>query len=289
MKKKALTFAFTFIAFVCVGQEIELFGLEYARYPSASVSSIDSVESSFTELEISAFVSVVDKLRWTLLAGGTYRLVIPESASRQFDENLFFLALRLVVAYNLSESEKLILNGLPAISTTDEPGSFDGDNFLMQGGIYYQKRVNDRFSYLLGLLSTSRFGRPLVLPSVGFIRVGRKMKLDVNLPLFIRAIWNHQGTLSYGLALSVNGSQYNFNNQFFNGSEVDVAHFSRARLGPEFQYRIKGPLVLVLSAGLAANRTYDFVLEGSDYIDISLNNGPYVSAKIALRPKPNNN
>lgn len=270
---------------VSLGQSFELLGVEYATYPSAAVNEIDSVASSFTELEVSANYPVFRKEKWMLLAGVTCRLVIPESEDRLVNDNLLFIGLQLSGIFNISDNKKLIFTALPALSTTDELGQLSGNNFLMQGGALFRKQVSERFSYTLGIVSTSRFGFPLLMPSVGLSHAGDKMKLDVNLPFLAQTMWNYQNSFSYGVKLSVNGSQYNFNNESFNGTEVKLAQFSRLRLGPEIQYRIKGPFVLTLFGGITVNRNYVFELEGGDTLDFGLENGPFLAAKISLKPK----
>ncbi|WP_111672024.1 DUF6268 family outer membrane beta-barrel protein [Algoriphagus litoralis] len=269
----------------CWGQEFELLEVEYARYPKASVSKTDSIEAIISEYQVSFLLPAIQKEKWSLLVGATYRLVVPESADRQSNDDLFFLGLRFAGVFNLSENKQLIVSAYPAISTTDEPGSFSGNNFLMQGGILFKTQKNEQVSYSIGVISTSRFGRPLILPSLGLTRLGNKMKLDMNLPFFVKTMWSYTNRFSYGLKFDVNGSQYNLNNETFNGSEVDLVRFSRVRLGPEFQYRIVGPLFIELFAGIAARRTYDFEIIGSDDIDLSLDNGLFLSIRLYIRPQ----
>ena len=269
----------------CWCQEFELLEAEYARYPKASLSKTDSVEAIISEYQVSFLLPAIQKEKWSLLAGATYRLVVPESADRQSNDDLFFLGLRLAGVFNLSENKQLIVSAFPGISTTEEPGSFSGNNFLMQGGILFKTQKTEQVSYSIGVISTSRFGRPLILPSLGMTRAGDKMKLDINLPFLVRTMWNYSNRFSYGIKFDVNGSQYNFNNETFNGSEVDLVRFSRVRLGPEFQYRIVGPLFIELFAGIAARRTYDLEIIGSDDIDLSLENGPFLSMRLYIKPQ----
>lgn len=273
----------------CLAQDIEVMGMEYARYPSVKTSVADSLESSFTEYEIAALFPAVRKEKFSLLLGGTYRLVVPEGEDRPSNANLFFLGANIYGAFSLSESQRLILAAIPAASTTTDSRGITSDNFLMQGALLYRKTVNERFSYTLGVLSTSSFGSPLVVPSLGLTYKREKMKLDVNLPFLIQSTWNYQNDFSYAFKIAVNGSQYNFENQFFNGNEVDLANFSRIRIGPELRYRIKGPLVFSLFGGIAANRTYRFELTNGDELDFSLENGPFVSFRLSLRPQQQNN
>lgn len=270
------------------GQDIELLGVEYSRYPSAAVTSSDSLEANFTEYEVRLQFPAIKKEKFSLLIGGTYRLVTPDSDAGTFESNLYFLSTNFVGAYSLSDNQQLIIGVVPAISTTTNARGFTSDNYLMQGALLYRKKVSERFSYSFGVLSTSRFGAPIILPSLGMSHEGEKMKLDINLPLLIQSMWNYQNAFSYGLKLSVNGSQYNFEEESFNGSEVNLARFSRVRLGPQLQCVIKGPLVFTLYGGIAANRTYEFELNGADDLDFSLDNGPFVSFRLSLNPQLKN-
>lgn len=285
MNKLIATILLLVIAGNCWGQEFELLEVEYARYPNAPLNNLDSIEAIVSEYQVSFLLPAVQKEKWSFLVGATYRLVVPESADRQSNDDLFFLGLRLASVFNVAENKQLIVSAFPGISTTEEPGSFSGNNFLMQGGILFKTQKTEQFSYSIGLISTSRFGRPLILPSLGMTRAGDKMKLDINLPFLVKAMWNYSNRFSYGLKFDVNGSQYNLNNETFNGSEVDLVRFSRVRLGPEFQYRIVGPLFIELFAGIAARRTYDFEIIGSDDIDLSLENGPFLSMSLYINPR----
>ena len=289
MNKFLFTLTLFFILDSCPGQEIELLGVEYARYPSSKVTTADSLETSFTEYEVAALFPAVRKEKFNLLLGGTYRLVAPEGDNRPSDARLFFLGANIVGAYRLSENKELVLAALPAASTTTDSRGITSDNFLMQGALIFRKKVSEKFSYTIGALSTSRFGSPIVIPSLGLSHTGEKMKLDINLPFLIRSTWNYQNPFSYGLKLSINGSQYNFDEESFSGDQVDVANFSRVRIGPALQYRVRGPLVLTLYGGIAANRTYEFELNNGDETDFSLDNGPFVSFRLSLKPQSENN
>jgi hypothetical protein len=285
VKKVFITvYCLTLAVFHGVGQQLELLGVEYARYPASDVEDRDTINVSFDEFEVSALAPVSIGDRWTLLAGGTYRHILPTNSVGAFEDNLFFLALRLVASYQLSDNKRLIINALPAISTTDDARSFEGDNFLMQGGVFFNKVVNERFSYTLGILSTSRFGSPIVLPSLGFSHETDQFKLNLALPFLVQAIWDHEKRLSYGIRLAVNGSQYNFNDEFVNGNEVLLANFSRTRFGPELIYKIKESLVVNLFGGTTLNRTYNFSLSSIDDLDFGLQNGPFAAIRLSIIP-----
>ncbi|MEM9299165.1 MAG: DUF6268 family outer membrane beta-barrel protein [Bacteroidota bacterium] len=289
VKTKLLTIIFSFSLSVVLGQDIELFGVEYARYPSVSSTEADSLEVSLTEYEISALFPVLTKEKFNLLVGGTYRLVVPEHNEETLENSFYFLGLNLTGAYTLSEKARLIINAFPSVGASSSSQTFSGDSFVMQGGLIYNKEVSDRFSYNLGIISTTRFGSPIFLPLFGISHRGEKMRFDVNLPTSLSVKWNYKKRFSYGLKFSVNGSQYSLDEQTDFGAQVDQVDFSRVRLGPEIAYRAKGPLVFSVSGGMATGRTYEFEVEGVDDVDFSLDSGPFFAIRISFKPQVENN
>lgn len=268
-------------------QSISPFSIEYSYYPKSNVSSKDSIQVSFTELELSTIYPFRNDSTFIFLGGITYRHVFPESNNSFGETNLFLLGVNLIAGYKFSKKSTVIINILPAISTSTKSRSFNPDNFLFQGALFYSRKTSTTFSYRVGIVSTSRFGQPLVIPSLGLNYLGKKVKLDINLPFKIEAMWGYKNRFAYGVNISVNGSQYNFDNRTINGVEVDLAQFSRVRIGPQCDFSIKGPLVLSIQAGIAANRTYYFKTVAANDVDFNLENGPFLAAKLLLRPLTN--
>lgn len=268
-------------------QSLSPFSFEYSYYPKSNVSSNDTIEVSFNELELSTIYPFRNDSTFIFLGGVNYRHVFPESNNSFGETNLFLLGINLIAGYRFSKKSTIIVNFLPAISTSTKSRSFNPDNFLFQGALFYSRKTSATFSYRLGIVSTSRFGQPLVIPSFGLNYLGKKVKLDINLPFKIEAMWGYYNRFAYGVNISVNGSQYNFDNRTINGVEVDLAQFSRVRIGPQCDFRIKGPLVLSFQAGIAANRTYYFKTVAANDVDFDLDNGPFLAAKLLLRPPIN--
>jgi len=289
MKIKLFTVLLSCSIGACFSQDIELFGLEYAHYPSVSSTENDSLEVSLTEYEVSALFPVLRKEKFSLLTGGTYHLVIPDNNEETLDNNFYSLGFNLIGAYTLSEKASLAFNIFPSFAASSNSPTFSGDSFVMQGGVFYSKKVSDKFSYNIGVISTTQFGSPIFLPLFGMSHKGEKMRLDINLPSSLTAKWNYKKRFSYGLRFSVNGSLYSLDEQTGFGANVDQVRFSRVRLGPEFTYRLKGPLVFSLFGGMAAGRTYEFEVEGVDDVDFSLDSGPFFAVRISFNPQADNN
>lgn len=269
------------------GQGLSPFKAEYAYYPNSNLNEFDTAETQIHEFELSVLVPLRMQKKLAFLAGATYRHAFPETSLDLVKSNLFFLGFNAFGIYKFSDSAMLVVNVLPAISTSGNSRNINSDNVLWQGGVFFRKIRNDRFSYLLGVLSTSRFGRPIVLPAVGLTYETQSLKLNFNFPIEAEALHKLNERFSYGLHLSLNGSQYNFNDIMVNNTNVDLARFSRVALGPVINYRIKGPLHFSISAGLTARRNYTFELENNQSIDLSLSNGPFVATRLYLKPQQN--
>jgi len=285
-------FLFVFIilhlGFSCLGQTLEPFKVEYANYPFSQITSNDTVEVRFQEFEVGAILPIVRKEKLNLLGGAVFRMVLPENTIQEFESDLIFLGIRLIGIYKLSSGNEIVLNAFPAISTADNTQTFSGENFLMQGGLFYRHHVNERLFYTLGVISTSRFGRPLVLPLLGVSYRAEKFSFSANLPILLEAKWNYMNPFSFGLKASANGSQYNVQNESESGNQFDLIRFSRVQIGGLLEYRIKGPLTVSIFGGVAASRIYEFELIDSESINLDLENAPFVSAKLSFKPNPKN-
>ena len=49
----------------CIAQEFELLEVEYARYPNASITKMDSIEANISEYQVSLLIPVLQKEKWT--------------------------------------------------------------------------------------------------------------------------------------------------------------------------------------------------------------------------------
>lgn len=268
-------------------QDLSIVEAEYAHFPSSNLNEYDSAETEINEFELSVLLPFRMKSKLSFLAGATYRHIFPSTSLDQVKSNLYFLGFNAYGIYKFSDSNMLVLNILPAISTSGNSGNLSSKNLLWQGGIFFRKIQSPKFSYLFGLLSTSRFGRPILLPALGLSYETPSLKFYVNFPFEAEALHKLNERFSYGLNLSLNGSQYNFNNVTVNNTEVDLARFTRFTFGPVIIYNIRGPFYMSLSAGLTGNREYTFELENNESMDLSLNNGPYVAARLYFQPQKN--
>jgi hypothetical protein len=162
------------------------------------------------------------------------------------------------------------------------------EDFLTQASLGYYREVSERFNYGIGIIYTSRFGYPLLLPLIALNHKREKVKYDITLPVLLKATWAYDKNLSFALKFSVNGSQFNTaQNAEFNNIPVDAVNFSRILIGPELGIRLKKQLFLTFYGGISVRRLFELNSDSGPTQDLGLNDGAFVSAKISI--KPNNN
>lgn len=264
----------------------DLFSLQYAHYPSSPLQgSYDSVDVRFAEASLAFLVPVQRNERLTTLVGAGYSMVFPASDANALDTRLYFIGLQAVTSYRIDERRRLGALLLPAISSTlQDPLAWD--DLLTQASMMYTFDRSERLRLGVGAVYTSRFGYPLLLPMVSLRDSTDEHTYELVLPLGLRASWKAGDRWSYGLALTVNGSQYDpARDASFNGLPVDAVHFSRILLGPELKYRLRGPLWLSVSAGVVTRRIFDLRSERAADQDLGVQNGMFVATRLYIPAK----
>lgn len=228
-------------------QDIDLLKLQYNYLPDATLKeSDDSARSSFHEWHASLVLPVSRNQKWTVLFGGLFNLVYPQSNLNAANSRLYFIALQCTTVYKLSDKHKIVGLFLPGISSTLEDPLSTKD-FLAQFGFSYLISPNPSLTYGIGGVYNSSFGFPLVLPLLSLQYQKGHSLYDFTFPSHIKAIWNYLKPISYRLKASINGSQYNTPDQSqFNGNPIEVINFSRVLIDPELNFELRSQIHLSL-------------------------------------------
>jgi len=268
------------------GQTFEVFKIQYSYLPNGEVSEgMNDTEVDFSEFEASFLLPIKTSEPLRILAGVTYSMAFPQSSENNADTKLYFIALRAIGIYDFDEKNRVVGVFIPSISSTLQD-KLTSDDFLTQASLSYSRLVNESFNYGLGVMYTSRFGFPQVLPLFTLKYIREKIRYDLRLPLSIQATWAYDSNLSYGLKFNVNGSQFNSaEGSIYDGVQIDAVNFSRILFGPEVGIRLKNQIFLNLYAGISLRRVFELNSESGPDQDLSLNNGAFISAKISLKPK----
>ncbi len=155
----------------------------------------------------------------------------------------------------------------------------------------YNRMVNKKFKYRIGLTYTYLFGEGNLLPIVGgTYRFNQKNILLVNLPYNITYRHVINSNLSAGLFLKPNGSMNRFMNRNYFDSSYNTVLFRRSSylLGANVIYKISPKLLLMADLAISSKQqlrfTQDAERDGKSYYEASVKPTFYLSIKLLWMP-----
>ena len=286
---------FLFTLLIIGGQVLmaqKLAGFSFTRFPGAGVT--DSPLNREIELnEYNFFVNLPMRLKnekTVLINGLQYKLVIPTAdndvALNIDGQHLHVVGYSLTVVHQLKNDWRALIVLSPTLSSTfNQP--LEGDDFLFNGTVQFIKRKSEKLSYGGGILATSRFGDPIILPSLQLTHKTDRSKFQVILPRGI-TYERYYGKLTAGLKAEVDGSLYNVNysrTTLLNEVQpVDKVGYTRVVLGPSLSYRLGKVIQLEASGGISVAQSIE--LQGDPFEDESydLDNGTFFQVGVSIVP-----
>jgi len=121
-------------------------------------------------------------------------------------------------------------------------------------------KVNNNFSYALGVSYNYRFGNPLILPVVAINKnFNDKWGIEAILPLFIKSRYIHNKGLNWLNKIEIDGASYKLNNlepELVNYSNIHL-HRSAIQFSSRIEKKIVGWLWAATEIGFQQNLTYN--------------------------------
>jgi len=155
----------------------------------------------------------------------------------------------------------------------------------------YNRMVNKKFKYRIGLTYTYLFGEGNLLPIVGgTYRFNQKNILLVNLPYNITYRHVINSNLTAGLFLKPNGSMNRFMNRNYFDSSYNTVLFRRSSylLGANVIYKISPKLLLMADLAISSKQqlrfTQDAERDGKSYYEASVKPTFFLSIKLLWMP-----
>jgi len=186
----------------------------------------------------------------------------------------------------LNQKWKLIsiLNPLLA---SDFGKSLNEDDLLFQANAMALYTKNKKTQYGLGLIYTTRLGRPLVLPMGIFKYKTPKMIVDIVLPNKLSVMFNTPTRkFFYGFEAGLNGGLFNNTSDIRTvNAIIDEAGYSRLNIGPAIALKLKNNIKLHLSGGMAVGRKLEFIDINEETFDRTPESGPFFRAGLSFVPK----
>jgi hypothetical protein len=121
-------------------------------------------------------------------------------------------------------------------------------------------KVNDNFSYALGVSYNYRFGSPLILPVVAFNKnFNEKWGIEAILPIFIKSRYLYNSGLNWLNKVEIDGASYKLNNLGLALSEYDNIHLHRSAIqfSTRIEKRLVGWLWVASEVGYHKNLTFN--------------------------------
>jgi hypothetical protein len=206
-------------------------------------------------------------------------------------DNLHFIGYNLTILQQVKNQWYLTATLYPSISSSLDNG-LKKEDFLFNSRIGMLNRKSEIFSYGFGLLLTSKFGRPLLVPNFTLTNNSGNNRLYINLPLHIsyQYSWN---MFELGMDIDVAGSKYNTNIEYIaeDGIEYTIGEiqYSRITMGPHVSYRLKQNVRIDLQGGMTFNRTLKFSGDEFDNEDYTMKKGAFFQLGISILPRIKNN
>ncbi|MEL6557560.1 MAG: DUF6268 family outer membrane beta-barrel protein [Bacteroidota bacterium] len=268
-------------------QELQLAGFNFTRFPGAEVADAP-LNQKIEVNEYNFFVNLPKQLKnekTIVLNGLQYKLTTPfadnDLALGIDGQNLHLIGYRLTVLHQLKKDWSLIAMINPTLSSTFNV-PLEGDDLLVNGTIQAVRKKSDRFHYGGGLLVTSRFGNPILLPTIQLKWKSEKSQFHVFLPRSI-TYDRYYKRFTAGIHAVVDGSLYNVNFEL-NAEPVDKVAYTRVTAGPKFSYRLGKILQLEASGGVVAGRSVELQSEVFEDRTNNVDSGAFFQFGISLVP-----
>ncbi|TRX54887.1 hypothetical protein FNH22_19225 [Fulvivirga sp. M361] len=273
-------------------QDLQLAGISFTRFPGAQIT--DSPLDQEVEVnEYNFFLNLPKRLKnekTILINGLQYRLVTTftdNNLNLGLDEqHLHLIGYRVMAFHPLANNWSALVSLNPTLSSTFNT-ALEWDDFLFNGLLQFVKKKSDRLSYGGGIAFTSRFGEPILIPTLQLTIRSENSKFQVLLPRNI-TYDRFFGRFTAGLQMAASGSRYNVNysrTNFLNATEpVDKLVYTRVIIGPSLSYRIGKVIQLEASGGVSVARRVE--LQGSLFDDdnYDIANSQYFRFGIAIIP-----
>ncbi|GAA3509945.1 hypothetical protein GCM10022393_23630 [Aquimarina addita] len=288
MKSLRLTLYSLFIFVSTIfSQDFELAGIKYLNYPA-----IDS--NDFSIQEFGAFINIPTKLKndKTILINGLFygqvRINDLKNHISIIDQELVLhsISYRFMLLHKFNKKWAFIGVLEPTLAS-DFESSLSSDDLVLQSMAIASKTINTKLNVGAGLLYSTRFGQPMVIPVMPIKFNSNKHRINALLPT--RVLYAYEATHNFdiGIKAAVNGANFNltgFSNQI---DDVNKVNYTRANIGPVIYYKPKKKITLELTGGISTNRRYNLVQENEDVIETTLPTQAFFNLGLVIKPDIN--
>lgn len=280
-------------------QDLKLAGADYQYYPKMYLKDgggslqVSSQESNVyinvpAQLKNGKLV-IVNGLQFGSVRVNSYS----DIPSGEVAHNFYRIAYTFMLIYRLNEKWMLVGRLAPTLAS-DFDEKLNGKDFLMQGSLLANKKINENLMVGGGLIYSTRFGKPMLIPGLQLKYEKRRHLLFLFLPAIIDYSYRvtREEKLRVGFKGLLNGANFNSSVDNFSGTTaVDRLNYVAVNLGPTVRYRFAKMVQLEVSGGLNALRRYQFEDAGRTLHKYSSKSSGFLSVGLTIVPpkrKPQN-
>lgn len=295
MKNRFLLIALMFFSISpAVAQDFSLAGIEYFNYAKTNFTNVPTQQISASEIHV--FVNlpmkagkktkIIHGFDYGFLQAETHNSTLFESTANQKDFKVFSYSMTAI--HQINQKMRWMLQLQPTLASDFEE-DLSSDDLVVQGTFLVSKQVSERFSYGLGVIYTTRFGEPQVLPALEFKHHNDRHTFTAILPAKIEYAY-HVGQskkLSIGLRASTNGANFNLTVQDFLNvvpSRINKVIYSRLNAGPVITYKLAKNLKIEAFGGATVARKFRLQDFDEDQFEFDADNGSFVNVSLKLVP-----
>lgn len=270
-------------------QDFKLAGIHYAHYPNSAIKDISgNQETSFQEF--GAFFNFPTKFKnkKTVLVNGVgYGFVevtmhdFPSLPTNEYKKKLKTFYYQLLFLHKWNEKCSLVANIKPTVASDFEQ-KLSTDDFIFQGVIIATRKVNDKFKIGIGVINSTRWGSPIIMPLVNMHYKNKKHRVNALLPLNFKYTYSllPKEKLKLGVKYARNGA--NFNIYTSDLGEIDKINYSRANVGLLANYQLTKLLRLEAFGGISTGRINRLVDFNENVYDFDSKSSPFFSIGVVL-------
>ena len=291
MLRAALILSIVFLSARSYAQELKLAGIEFAGYPKSGLLEYPGTTIDYTEF--GAFITI------PLVSKDTANILVNEIRYRQLNTGLnnsdLYVADRVKQKYyqiswafnwiHTFNKKWLLLTSATPTLASDLERNLGWDDFLVQAAVLLRRTSHPHWKYGFGVSYNTGFGRPLLMPIAELSYRKLPWSFSALLPASVKAMYQRpKDNWRVGASIALDGSYFKLDiGDELPGNTVPIAHaqYTRVNIGPVIDIRIRGPIRLELTGGIATNRVLSFVNSDATVADLKATTGPFGKATLA--------
>lgn len=270
-------------------QDFKLAGLHYANYPKSEINNGSGGEkTSFNEFGFFVNVPKTFKNDSTILINGLGYASVNATMynfsglpSNEEDKKLQTFYYQVSLLHKWNDKWSFVASLKPTIASDFEQ-SLSIDDFVLQASVLVSKKMNDKMKLGVGVLNSTRWGSPLVLPALSFHYKHKKHQLNALLPVNLKYTYSFlpKNNLILGMKYARNGADFNVYSS--TTANVNKINYSRANIGFLATYKPRKFMRFELHTGISTGRTYNLIDDNLNVTDFSSKAEPFVTIGFSI-------